>query len=117
MDQCDWVAALGVCFQIVGHSRLESSSPEPRYHDECAVMTMEDIAKSCECAGNIHHAIAWLKQASVSGGIVWGQSETLAHVHDKLRELLKQAGMYEELEIWAPSADSSESRNAMSGGS
>jgi len=99
MDQGDWVAALSVCFDIVGQ-RLDAPNPDPLYYDECAVMTMEDIAKTCECAGNVDQAIAWLKQATISGSMVWGQSETLAHIHDKLRELLKQIGKENEFKLW-----------------
>jgi hypothetical protein len=99
MDQCDWVAALSVCFDIVGQ-RLDTPNPDPLYHDECAVITMEDIAKTCECAGNVDQAVAWLKQASISGGIVWGQTEALAHIQDKLGELLKQIGKEDEFKLW-----------------
>lgn len=86
MDQCDWVAALSVCFDIVGQ-RAGALNPDPLYHDACAVATMEDIAKTCECSGNLDQAIAWLKQATISGGMVWGQSEAVMHIDDKLREL------------------------------
>jgi hypothetical protein len=103
MDQCDWIAALSVCFDIVGQQELERRNPDPLYHDECAVMTMEDIAKTCECAGNVEQAIAWLKQATISGSMVWGRTEALSHIHDKLRELLKLAGKEDELHIWTAS--------------
>ncbi|KAI2621818.1 hypothetical protein GGR54DRAFT_82518 [Hypoxylon sp. NC1633] len=103
MDQCDWVSALSVCFDIVGQQQLDNPNPDPLYHDECAVMTMEDIAKTCECAGNVDQAIAWLKQASISGSMVWSQGDELAHIHDKLRELLKQTGNEYDLEHWTES--------------
>jgi hypothetical protein len=105
MDQGDWVSALSVCFDIVGQRQLDLPNPDPLYHDECAVMTMEDIAKTCECAGNIPQAIAWLKQASLSGSMVWGNTEALAHIHDKLRELLAQVGNQEDLNLWTVSFD------------
>ncbi|KAJ6139937.1 hypothetical protein N7471_006423 [Penicillium samsonianum] len=102
MDQCDWTAALSVCFDIVGQRQLDSPNPDPLYHDECAVHTMEDIAKICELGGNMGQAVAWLKQALISGGMTWEGKEpvALSHIHDKLAELLKQMGKEEELELW-----------------
>lgn len=76
MDQCDWAAALSVCFDIVGQQQLDSWDPDPSFHDECAVHVMEDIAKICECGGNVEQAVAWLKQALISG--VWlGEAQSL----------------------------------------
>ena len=104
MDQSDWAAALNVCFDIVGQ-RSDESNPDPLYHDECAVMTMEDIAKTCECAGNVNQAVAWLKQARISGGMLWGATEAVAHIQDKLFELLREKGRVEELEVWGKALD------------
>ena len=104
MDQCDWTAALSVCFDIVGQ-RSDVRSPDPLYHDECAVLTMEDIAKTCECAGNVDQAIAWLKQARISAGMSWGETEAVAHIQDKLFELLREKGRAEELEMWSKALD------------
>ncbi|KAF2143126.1 uncharacterized protein K452DRAFT_317361 [Aplosporella prunicola CBS 121167] len=103
MDQCDWPAALGVCFDIVGQKHLGAPNPDPRYHDTCAVHTMEDIAKICESVGNLEQAVAWLKQARISGGMAWGRTEELAHIQDKLNELLKQMGREDELQLWSTS--------------
>ena len=105
MDQCDWVASLSTCFDIVGQQHLDMPNPDPLYHDECAVYTMEDIAKTCECAGNLEQAVAWLKQARISGGMLWGRSEELAHIQDKLNELLREMGREDELEIWSKTLD------------
>ncbi|KAK5994162.1 FAD-dependent monooxygenase prx3 [Cladobotryum mycophilum] len=94
IDQEDWVSALDVCFDIVGHHVGDSVSPnpDPQHHDECSVWTMEDIAKIYECTGNLGQAIAWLKQARISGGIVWGGKVALEHIQDKLIELLTKCG-------------------------
>jgi hypothetical protein len=100
MDQQDWAAALSTCFDIVGQQRLEPPDPDPLYHDECSVWTMADIAKTCECAGNLDQAIAWLKQAKISGGMLWGQSDMLNHIQDKLNELLELLGREDELKLW-----------------
>ncbi|KAH7310805.1 hypothetical protein B0I35DRAFT_453128 [Stachybotrys elegans] len=90
MDQQDWVSALSVCFEIVGQREPEGIMVlDPRHHDEVAVYTMEDIAKICECSGNFEQAVAWTKQALVSGSLVWGETESLGHIRDKLRELLR----------------------------
>ncbi|EED12098.1 hypothetical protein TSTA_001690 [Talaromyces stipitatus ATCC 10500] len=102
--QCDWEAALSVCFDIIGQQRLDTSEPDPLYHDECAVYTMEDIAETCERAGNLGQAVAWLKQARISGGMVWGNGDALAHIQDKLHELLRQMGKEDELRFWGVSS-------------
>ena len=104
MDQCDWAAALSVCFDIVGQ-RSEVKSPDPLYHDECAVMTMEDIAKTCECAKNVDQAVAWLKQARISASMLRGETEAVAHIQDKLFELLREKGRVEEIEVWSKALD------------
>jgi hypothetical protein len=101
MDQCDWAASLSVCFDIVGQQQLDVHNPDPLYHDECAIYTMEDIAKTCECAGNLEQAISWLKQARISGGMLWGHGEALAHIKDKLFELLKIVRREDELDVWS----------------
>ncbi|KAL9096632.1 MAG: hypothetical protein Q9165_001119 [Trypethelium subeluteriae] len=105
MDQEDWASALSVCFDVVGHQQLDLPNPDPLYHDECAVYTMEDIAKTCECVGNLEQAVAWLKQARISGGMVWGRTQSLSHIQDKLSELLTQIGKEEALKIWTMSWD------------
>ena len=105
MDQHDWVASLSTCFDIVGQQQLDVPNPDPLYHDECAVYTMEDIAKTCECARNLEQAVAWLKQARISGGMLWGETEDLAHIQDKLCELLREMGREDELEIWSTTLD------------
>lgn len=104
MDQCDWASALSVCFDTVGQ-RSDARSPDPLHHDECAVLTMEDIAKTCECAGNVDQAVAWLKQARISAGMLWGESEAVAHIQDKLFELLGETARAEELEVWSKALD------------
>ena len=109
MDQRDWVASLSTCFDIVGQQQQQQldvpNNPDPLYHDECAVYTMEDIAKTCECAGNREQAVAWLKQARISGGMLWGRTEALVHIQDKLHELLREMRRGDELEIWSKTLD------------
>jgi hypothetical protein len=63
-------------------------NPDPLYHDECVVYTMEGIVKTCECAGNLEQAIAWLKQARISGAMVWVQAGASMHIQDKSYGLL-----------------------------
>ncbi|KAL9103278.1 MAG: hypothetical protein Q9163_001656 [Psora crenata] len=93
------ITDLSICFDIVGQ-QLDVPKPDPMYHNECAVYTMEDIAKTFECTGNLEQAVAWLKQAGMSGCMVWGRSEALAHIQDKTHELLKEMGKDDELRIW-----------------
>ncbi|KID83676.1 hypothetical protein MGU_09062 [Metarhizium guizhouense ARSEF 977] len=103
MDQGDWVSALAVCFDIVGQPVGEAfgPNPDPRFHDECAIWTMEDIAKIYESNGKLDTAIAWLKQARISGGICWGPSVSLEHIHDKLMRLLNGCGRGDEAGLWS----------------
>ncbi|KAM0510851.1 hypothetical protein ACHAPE_010477 [Trichoderma viride] len=64
IDQCGWDMALDVCFKIVDQRLFDSTKepmPDPQSHDECAVWTMEDIAKIYNCVGNFKLAIVWLK--------------------------------------------------------
>jgi hypothetical protein len=97
----DWVAALSISFEIVGQRDASAgTNPDPTFHDECAVYTMEDIAKICECSGSLTQAVAWLKQARISGGMVWCRTEALGHIHDKLVELLAKMGNEQELKLW-----------------
>lgn len=104
IDQCEWDLALDVCFKIVDQRLLDKAKepmPDPQSHDECAVWTMEDIAKIYDCAGNFILAIAWLKQARISGGICWGAGVRLEHIHDKLLELLKQHELDQQAQLWS----------------
>lgn len=102
IDQGNWLAALAVCFDIVGQNESAESlvCPQPLHYDECAVLTMEDIAKICENAGNVEQAIAWLKQTMISGAMIWGQNAELAHVRDKLTELLREVKREDEVPLW-----------------
>lgn len=103
MDQGDWASALSVCFDIVDQPVEEAfgPNPDPQCHDECAIWTMEDIAKIYESNGNLVMAMAWLKQARISGGICWGPDVWLEHIHDKLLELLQRCGMHDEVDLWS----------------
>ncbi|CAN8100330.1 unnamed protein product [Discula destructiva] len=103
MDEGDWSGALGACFNIVGQQQVDNGTPDPRLHDECAVYTMEDIAKIYECTGMPDHSIAWLKQAVVSGGMIWGPGHKLGHVQDKLDESLRRCGRVDEAQLWRSS--------------
>ncbi|KAI0162345.1 hypothetical protein GGR57DRAFT_319186 [Xylariaceae sp. FL1272] len=103
IDQHNWTVALGVCFDIVGQQQHDSPNPDPRFHDECAVYTMEDIAKIFQSVGNLEQAISWLKQALISGGMIWNSIDTeheLGHVQDKLIDLLELTGKTSETELW-----------------
>ncbi|KID94168.1 hypothetical protein MAJ_09885, partial [Metarhizium majus ARSEF 297] len=62
---------------------------------------MEDIAKIYESNGKLDTAIAWLKQARISGGICWGPSVSLEHIHDKLMRLLNGCGRGDEAGLWS----------------
>ena len=91
MDQFDCAASLSFCSDIVGQ-RPHVPNPDPLYQDESAIITMEDIAKTCECSGTLEQAVAWLKQARISGGMLWGETEAVAHIQDNLLELLRETG-------------------------
>lgn len=62
IDHCEWDLALDVCFKIVDQRLFDSTKepmPDSQSHDECAVWTMEDIAKIYDCVGKFKLAIAW----------------------------------------------------------
>ncbi|QGI86803.1 hypothetical protein CEK25_013532 [Fusarium fujikuroi] len=99
IDQEDWPAALSVCFDIVGQQHLETPDPDPMFHDDCAVYTMEDIAKICECAGNLALAVAWLTQAKAASVMAWGEVDETGHIQDKLDELIAQMGPTKDAEV------------------
>ncbi|KAF5675335.1 hypothetical protein FCIRC_7318 [Fusarium circinatum] len=99
IDQEDWPAALSVCLDIVGQQHLETPDPDPMFHDDCAVYTMEDIAKICECAGNLALAVAWLAQAKVASVMAWGEVDETGHIQDKLDELVTQMGLTKDDKI------------------
>lgn len=103
MDQGDWSAALDACFNIVGQQQVDNGTPDPRLHDECAVYTMEDIAKIYECTDRLDYSIAWMKQAVLSGGMIWSPGYKLEHVQDKLNELLHRCGRFDEARLWKSS--------------
>ena len=88
----DLAGALDVCFEIVGQrpeKGLLMDLPDPLHRDECAVWTMEDIAKICQHCGRQGQAVAWLKQAGSSGVAVWGETAQLGHIRDKLAGLVE----------------------------
>ncbi|KAF4503335.1 hypothetical protein FAGAP_489 [Fusarium agapanthi] len=99
MDQEDWPAALSVCLDIVGQQHLETPDPDPMFHDDCAVHTMEDIAKICESAGNLALAVAWLTQAKAASVMAWGEVDETGHIKDKLNELVTQMGSTKNVDV------------------
>ncbi|RKL45848.1 hypothetical protein BFJ72_g3395 [Fusarium proliferatum] len=99
IDQEDWPAALSICFDIVGQQHVETPDPDPMFHDDCAVYTMEDIAKICECAGNLALAVAWLTEAKAASVMAWGEVDETGHIQDKLDELIAQMGPTKDAEV------------------
>ncbi|KAL8793886.1 MAG: hypothetical protein Q9195_003505 [Heterodermia aff. obscurata] len=70
MTKQNWVLTLNICFEIVGQVDVSGNScSKPAFHDECAIYTMKNIAKICECSGSLPQVVAWLKQARISGGM------------------------------------------------
>ena len=100
MDMKDWGQALEVCMTIVGQSNTMAGSPKPQYNDECAVHTMEDVAKIYGQLDDLESSIAWLKQAAVCAWTLWGDWVTTQHVVDKLVALLKTCGEWDEADLW-----------------
>jgi hypothetical protein len=91
IDQCNWTFALSVCFDIIGQQEEDGLAPgELIKEDACAIFTMEDVAKICECVGNTEQSLAWLKKAKSSGDKIWGELEVLAHIDDKVQEVSEE---------------------------
>ena len=100
MDQGDWEQALKVCFQIVGHTPSTLDSSKLQYCDECAVYTMEDIAKIYDHLGDGNACIIWLTQAAYSALNLWGFYIATTHIVDKLINALTDAGRHEDATFW-----------------
>lgn len=100
MDIGDWRQALEVCMTIVGQFETVTASPEPQYNDECAVHTMEDIAKIYCQLEDLHSSIAWLKQAATWAWTLWGTWVATKHIVDKLVAALNICGMQDEADLW-----------------
>lgn len=57
--------ALTICLSIV-HEKNSSNGSTQQLEDECAVSTMEDIAKIYENKGDLESSISWLNSAATS---------------------------------------------------
>ena len=100
MDMGDWRQALEVCMTIVGQLETVNGSPEPQYRDECAVHTMEDIAKIYNRLEDLKSSIAWLKQAAACAWTLWGTWVATQHIVDKLVAALDACGKQDEANFW-----------------
>ncbi|KAF2837162.1 hypothetical protein M501DRAFT_995691 [Patellaria atrata CBS 101060] len=104
MDSGDWASALQLCFLIVGQPSSLSSAdavPSPAFSDECALYTMEDIAKIYDAIGEQEKAMMWLKQALIKSWSVWPHgSVEVQHMRDKLEKSLVTQGRGDEVLFW-----------------
>ena len=100
IDQNDWQQALEVCFSIVGQTNSVVGAVQPRYHDEGAVQTMEDIAKIFDKIGDSKSCVSWLMQAANSALATWGPDTATLHIIDKLVDALLRSGKLEEAVFW-----------------
>lgn len=100
MDQHQWQQALRMCHYIVGQPCSTYGLVQPQSHDECAVHTMEDIAKIFENLGEPEVRTSWLMQAANSAWALWGWCIATTHVFDKLVGALQAAGRFDEAKFW-----------------
>lgn len=100
MDEKQWHEALEVCHSIVGQQPSSFQLAEPHHHDECAVHTMEDIAKIYEHLGEAASCIGWLTQAANSAWILWRSCSATTHIVDKLVGALMASGEVEVAKCW-----------------
>ena len=100
MDMNDWGQALEVCMTIVGQSKTMTGIPKPQYNDECAVHTMEDIAKIYGQLEDLKSSLAWLKQAAICAWTLWGDWVATQRIVDKLVATLKACGELAEVDFW-----------------
>ena len=96
MDGQKWHEALGVCHSIVGQQPSSFHLAVPHFRDECAVHTMEDMAKIYENLGDTKFCIAWLTQSVNSVWILWGSCIATTHIVDKLVGALTASGEPDE---------------------
>ena len=73
---------------------------EPRYRDEAAVLTMQDIAKIYANLGSSSASIAWWTQAANNAWVLWGSCVATRAVVDKLVGALVASGKDDEAGFW-----------------
>ena len=100
MDEQEWHKALEVCYSIVGQRPSSFQLAEPYHRDECAVRTMEDIAKIHENLGDTKSCIAWLIQAANTSWLLFGSCIATTHIIDKLVGALIASGVQDEANFW-----------------
>ncbi|CAF9935980.1 hypothetical protein IMSHALPRED_010416 [Imshaugia aleurites] len=100
MDQNEWRQALEVCSSIVGQASSTEERVEPQHHDECAIHTMEDIAKIYDNLGRPESCIAWLDRAAKSAYNLFGSCAATTHIIDKLVGAFVGSGEHEDAKLW-----------------
>ena len=100
IDEEKWHEALEVCHSIVDQQHSSFQLAEPHRRDECAVYTMEDIAKIYANVGETKSCIAWLTQAANSAWMLWGSCVATRHIVDKLVGALMASGEADEADFW-----------------
>ena len=99
MDMGEWDQALAVCLSIV-HADNQPWTSTRRVDDECAVSTMEDIAKIYENKWDLNSSIAWLLRAATSEWTTSTGGVAAAHIVEKLLSALRRAGREDEAVFW-----------------
>ena len=100
MDQNEWRQALEVCSSAVGQASSTEERVEPQHHDECAIYTMEDIAKIYDNLGRPESCIAWLDRAAKSAYNLFGSCAATTHIIDKLVSAFVGSGEHEDAKLW-----------------
>ncbi|KAM0820107.1 hypothetical protein AB5N19_05926 [Seiridium cardinale] len=102
MDTGSWSKALTVCMDIVDERLPDGLPSVSTQKDECALHTMEDIAKIYNHLGDNDKSISWLTLAATAASSLFGVSVKTIHIFDKLENLLVEQGRYREAELlWA----------------
>ncbi|KAI5927179.1 Clr5 domain-containing protein [Camillea tinctor] len=100
MDKRSWAEALSVCLGIVGYADKQGLPVEMTLRDECAVYTMEDIAKIYENMGEPEKSTHWLGRAATCATNLGKPTHEIAHIVDKLEALLLESGRADEAQVW-----------------
>ncbi|OTB06408.1 hypothetical protein M426DRAFT_258717 [Hypoxylon sp. CI-4A] len=92
IDKEDYGLALEACLAILQAGRKGQDSGSKAF-DKCLVRTMEDIAYSFECLGNVTARAYWLDEAQAMAFGLSGDCVSTGHIIDKANGLLTRSSI------------------------
>lgn len=101
MDQGHHRQAIQLGESVVGMVRNFGHSPiMVLHHDDYAVHSMEDMAKSYDILGDFESSAAWLSLAVEHAWALWRKWVATEHIVDKLERALRACGRSYEIQSW-----------------